>query len=77
MGFDRPERRMISAVPQRSAVARIMLARHTCSAARCDPSDRLKPMAVCSCNEHDNSCSHDKSLNCFGRFGNRLNESNH
>ena len=29
-GFDLPERRMISAVPQPSAVARIMFARHTC-----------------------------------------------
>jgi hypothetical protein len=29
-GFDLPERRMISEVPQRSAVARMMLARHTC-----------------------------------------------
>ena len=29
-GFDLPERRMISAVPQPSAVARMMLARHTC-----------------------------------------------
>jgi hypothetical protein len=39
--------------------------------------DRLKPMAVCLCNVHDNSCSHDESLNCFGRIGNRLNESDH
>ena len=29
-GLDLPERRMISAVPQPSAVARMMLARHTC-----------------------------------------------
>ncbi len=29
-GFDRPDRRIISAVPQPSAVARMMLARHTC-----------------------------------------------
>jgi hypothetical protein len=29
-GFDRPDRRMISAVLQPSAVARMMLARHTC-----------------------------------------------
>jgi hypothetical protein len=26
---------------------------------------------------HDNSCSHSESLNCFGRFGNRPNESDH
>jgi hypothetical protein len=29
-GFDLPDRRIISAVPQPSAVARMMLARHTC-----------------------------------------------
>ena len=29
-GFDLPDRRMISAVPQPSAVARMMAARHTC-----------------------------------------------
>jgi len=38
---------------------------------------RLKPVAVCSCDIHDNSCSHNESLNCFGRFGNRPNESDH
>ena len=26
---------------------------------------------------HNNSCSHDENLNCFGRFGNRPNESDH
>ncbi len=26
---------------------------------------------------HDNSCSHAQSLNCFGRFGNCLYESDH
>jgi hypothetical protein len=45
-GLDLPERRMISAVPRPSAVARMMLARH-------------------------------ESLNCFGRCGNRPNESDH
>jgi hypothetical protein len=30
-GFDLPERRMISVVPQPSAVARMILARHTCA----------------------------------------------
>jgi hypothetical protein len=25
----------------------------------------------------DNACSHSESLNCFGRFGNRLNASHH
>ena len=30
-----------------------------------------------ACNVHDNSCSHAESLNCFGRFGNRPNESDH
>ena len=39
--------------------------------------DRLKPMAVRARDVDDNSCSHAESLNCFGRFGNRLNESDH
>ena len=39
--------------------------------------DRLKSMAVPSGDVHDNSCSHAESLNCFGRFGNRSNESDH
>jgi hypothetical protein len=34
--------------------------------------------AVCGRDVHDNACSHTESLNCFfGRFGNRLNESDH
>jgi hypothetical protein len=39
-GFDLPDRRMISAVPQPSAVARMMLARQIASAGRCDPAVR-------------------------------------
>ena len=39
--------------------------------------DRLKPMAVRPADLYDNSCSHAESLNCFGRFGNRPNESDH
>jgi ParB/Sulfiredoxin domain len=39
--------------------------------------DRLKPEAICSRDVDDNSCSHNESLNCFGRFGNRPNESDH
>ena len=39
--------------------------------------DRLKPEAICSRDVDDNSCSHRESLNCFGRFGNRPNESDH
>ena len=39
--------------------------------------DRLKPMAVGSCDVHNNSCSHVETLNCFARFGNRPNESDH
>ena len=39
--------------------------------------DRLKPMAVRLRDVDDSSCSHAESLNCFGRFGNRLNESYH
>src|SRR5262249_24924318 len=31
--------------------------------------DRLKSTAVCPGDVDDNSCSHDKSLNFFGRFG--------
>src|SRR6516162_2178113 len=39
--------------------------------------DRLKSTAVYGRDVHDNACSHIESLNCFGRFGNRLNESDH
>jgi hypothetical protein len=38
---------------------------------------RLKLTAIHSGDVHHNSCSHDESLNCFGRFGNRPNESGH
>jgi hypothetical protein len=38
---------------------------------------RLKSMAIRSGDVHDNSCSHAESMNCFGRFGNRPNESDH
>src|SRR5262245_39756608 len=33
--------------------------------------------AVCGRDVHDNVCSHTESLNCFWRFGNRPNESDH
>src|SRR6516164_2505585 len=33
--------------------------------------DRLKPMAIHRSDVDDNSCSHEESLHCFGRFGNR------
>ena len=39
--------------------------------------DRPKPAAVGARDGDDNSCSHAESLNCFGRFGNRPNESDH
>src|SRR5258705_6526658 len=39
--------------------------------------DRLKSTAVRSGDVDDNSCSHDESLNRFGRFVNRPNESDH
>jgi len=39
--------------------------------------DRLKPTAIHWSDVDDNSCSHEESLNCFGRFGNRPNESGH
>ena len=45
-----------------------------CAAIR---NDRLKPEAICSRDVDDNSCSHSESLNCFGRFGNPPNESDH
>jgi len=41
------------------------------------PSQELEPPINPERFIHDNSCSHDESLNCFGRFGNRLNESDH
>jgi hypothetical protein len=31
----------------------------------------------CSRDVDDNSCSHNENLDCFGRFGNRPNESDH
>ncbi len=37
----------------------------------------LKSTAVRSRDVNDNSCSHNESLNCFGRFGNRPSESDH
>jgi hypothetical protein len=37
--------------------------------------DRVKPTTIF---RHDvDECSHDESLNCFGQFGNRPNESDH
>src|SRR3954469_14798412 len=39
--------------------------------------DRLESTAIRSGDSHDNACSHQESLNCFGRFGNRPNESDH
>src|SRR5262245_15315495 len=39
--------------------------------------DRLKPTAIHWGDVDDSSCSHDQSLNCFTRFGNRPNESDH
>ena len=76
-GLDLPDRRIISVVPQPSAVARMMLARQKCFCGARPSNDRLKPMAVGSCDVHNNSCSHVESLNCFARFGNRPNESDH
>jgi hypothetical protein len=39
--------------------------------------NRLKPTAIFRRNLHHDSCSHNESLNCFGHFGNRPNESDH
>jgi hypothetical protein len=66
---------MTSSVPQPSAVARMILARHTWFCGALVRDNRLKLMAVGGRDGHDNCCSHVDSLNCFRRFGNRLNES--
>jgi hypothetical protein len=77
-GFDLPDRRMISVVPQPSAVARMMLARQTCfwgalrSATIASSRRRIVTRDL-----DDNPCSHAESLNCFGRLGNRPNASDH
>jgi hypothetical protein len=77
-GLALPDRRMISVVPQPSAVARTILARQTCFLRRVAiAGNRLKPTAISRRDVHDNSCSHGESLNCFGHFGNRPNESDH
>ena len=69
---------MISAVPQPSAVARMMWARHTCfCGALRSATIASSSTAIRSGDSHDNACSHKESLNCFGRFGNRPNESDH
>ncbi len=39
--------------------------------------DSLKSTVIRSGDIDDNSCSHNESLNRFGRFGNRPNESDH
>jgi hypothetical protein len=39
--------------------------------------DRLKTTAIFPCDVHRYSCSHNESLDCFGRFGNRPNEPDH
>ena len=74
-GFDLPERRMISAVPQPSAVARMMWARHTCFCGALRSAtitwSRRRSVRVTD----TTMPAHKESLNCFGRFGNRLNES--
>jgi hypothetical protein len=75
IGFDLPDRRMISAVPQPSAndggAPHVFLRRAAVG------DNRLKPTAIRSGDVHHNSCSHDESLNCFGRLGNGPNESDH
>jgi len=77
-GFDLPERRMISAVPQPSAVAKIDVRAPNMLLWRAAIGDnRLKLTAIGPRDVDDNSCSHAESLDRFGRFGNRLNESDH
>ena len=63
--FYLPYQRIISAVPQPSAVAKMMLARHTCFCARCDPTQSPQADSISSCDVHNNSCSHIESLKCF------------
>ena len=53
---------------QRAPASRLLLRR---TAFR---DDCLQLPTVCSRDVDDNSCSHDESLNCFGRFWNRLND---
>ena len=56
----------------------MMVARHTCfCGALRSEMIALSRWRSARVNVHDNSCSHDKSLNCFGQFGNRTNESEH
>jgi hypothetical protein len=61
---------------QPSAVARIMLARHTCfcgalrSATIASGQRRSAEVTMTTI-----ACSHTERLNCFGQFGNRPNES--
>jgi hypothetical protein len=77
-GLALPERRMISAMPQPSAMARMILARQTSLWRAPIHDDHLKPTTICPRDVDDNSCSHHpESLNCFGRLGNRPNESDH
>jgi hypothetical protein len=69
---------MISAVPQPSAVAKDNLgAPHVLLRRAAIRNDRLNPETICSRDVDDNCRSHNESLNCFGRFGNRPNESDH
>jgi hypothetical protein len=76
-GFDLPERRMISAAAAFGSGQNDVGPPHVLLRRAAIRDDRLKSMAVRSGDVHDNSCSHADSLNGFGRFGNRPNESDH
>jgi hypothetical protein len=76
-GFDLPDRCMISAVPQPSAVARRFWPAKYASAGAAIGDNRLKLTAISRADGHHYSCSHAESLNAFERFGNRSNESDH
>ena len=76
-GLALPDRRMISAVPQPSALARMILAPNMLLRRVAVTDNRLKLTAISRRDVDDNSCSHDESLNCSGQFGNRPNESHH
>ena len=58
-GLDKPERRMISLVPQPSPVASMTLARaHMLLRAVAIPDDRLQSAAILRCDGDDDPCSH-------------------
>ena len=76
-GFDLPERRMISLVPHVGRGEDDLGAPNVFLRRAAVRNNRLKAPAIRRRDVHNNSCSHAESLNCFERFGNRPNESDH